>query len=51
MELIQAVTWEIEFSTANHLHALREERCDGHKNRDDANDAKIEGASYEPQIT
>ena len=40
-ELIQAVTGEGAFSNANHLLKFREERRDGQKNRDDANDAKL----------
>ena len=32
-----------EFSNANHLLVLREERCNGQKNRGDANDAKLNG--------
>ena len=31
------------FPNADHLLVLREERCDGQKNRDDANDAKLKG--------
>ena len=37
------MTGEIEFSTADHLQGLREERRDRKKNRDEANDAKLGG--------
>ena len=39
--LIQSVMGEGEFSNADHLLALREERCDGQKNQDDVNGAKL----------
>ena len=39
--LIQALMGEIEFSIANHPQALMEERRDGQKIRNDANDAKL----------
>ena len=42
-EIIQAVTGGGELSNANHLLELREERGDGQKNRDDANDTKLKG--------
>ena len=43
MELIWAVTGEREFFNTNHLLALREERRDGQKKRDGANDATLNG--------
>ena len=39
--MIWAVAGESEFSTINHLRALREEKCDGQKNWDDDNDPKL----------
>ena len=42
-DLIWAVTGGGDFSNANNLLGLTEERIDGQKNRDDANDAKIKG--------
>ena len=40
-ELIWAVTGGGTFSNADHLLALREERRDGHKTRDDDRNTKI----------
>ena len=42
-ELIQAGMGEIVFSTADRFQILKEERCDGQKSWDDANDEKIGG--------
>ena len=43
MDLIQVVTGEGKFSTADQLMVLREERCEGKKTRDDTNSAKLKG--------
>ena len=42
-ELIGAITREREFSTANNLLDIREERSDGQKVQDDSNGAKLKG--------
>ena len=42
-ELIRDVTVGGEFSDAYHLLEPREEKHDGQKNRNDANDAKLKG--------
>ena len=41
-ELIRVVKVESEFSTTNLLHAVKEERSDVRKTRDDTNKAKLE---------
>ena len=43
IEFIRYVTGGGDFSNANYLLVLREERLDRQKNRDDVNDAKFEG--------
>ena len=35
------MTWEVSLANADHLLALRKERCDGHKIWDDNNDSKL----------
>ena len=42
-EMIGYVMGTSTFSTANHLLVLREERCEGLKIQDDANNAKLKG--------
>ena len=39
--MISAVTGMRDFSTADHLQAVIEERWDGKKDRDDAKDSKL----------
>ena len=42
-ELIRVMTGENEFSTTDHLQAVKKEISKGKKSRDDVNNAKIEG--------
>ena len=49
--MISAVTGMRDFSTADHLQAVIEERWDGKKDRDDANDSKLRGVfNYQGDI-
>ena len=41
IELIRSVIGEIEFSTANHLQAVKEEMSEGNKSWYDVNDEKL----------
>ena len=51
VDLIRAVTGGGDFSNANNLLGLTEERIDGQKNRGGANEAKLKGLVKDLKIT